>query len=49
MAELRPAHLTELFLSTFPAFLYLPGLVINALDPSFCCPGLLATSIEWPA
>ena len=34
MAELRPANLTELFLSLFPTFLHLPGPVMKALDPS---------------
>ena len=33
MAELRHANLTEVLLYFSPSFLYLPGTVMNALDP----------------
>ena len=34
MAELRPANLMEFFLYFFATFLYLPGPVMKAIDPS---------------
>ena len=40
VAELRPAHLTELFLYFSPTFLYLPRPVMTVLNPSCLDPKL---------
>ena len=38
MAELQPANLTDFLLHFSSTFLYLPGPVMKALDPSFLTP-----------